>query len=144
MRDVATVRQQPGFNDLIALCFPILDDLSNAAIEVIDCEWADGYVSSTSGDITADTDYKNTLVDVSAYDWVLIPMFKKGSTTTYSGLCSGAGTSITQRLTAAVGAGYTEDTCYYALMPTSETSNYVLATVSADNPTPVIGIKVSS
>ena len=145
MREYSIIRQASAFSDLVGLPFPNLADMDGKAIEFIDCEWVDGsYISSTAGAITANADFKYTIVDVADYDYVIIPNYRKGTITSYSGLCTGAGTTINPRYNGNAPTGYTEDVYTYTIYKVDATSHYVAASAASGAVMPVLGIKVAS
>ena len=145
MRDFGIVRQSPVFPDLVGLPFPNLADIDSMSIEFIDCEWVYGsYISSTAGATTVNEDFKYTIVDVADYDYVIIPNYRKGTITAYSGLCTGAGTTINPRYNGNAPTGYTDDVYTYTVYKVDSTSHYVAASAASGAVMPILGIKVAS
>lgn len=145
MREYGLIKQAPEFADLVALNFPAMADLNNGSVTVLPVEWVDGYyISSTAGATTASADFKYGIVDAADYDYVLIPNYRKGTTTTYSGLCTGAGTTINPRYNGNAPTGYTEDVFTYTMYKVDATSHYVAAVAPADADMPVLGIIIPS
>lgn len=135
----------PPVGDLIGLYFPPIWNFANAAVEVIECEWIAGsYISATSGTVTTSDDYQYSITDVSDYDYVLLPNSKKGTSTVYSGMCSGAGTALNPRGTISAASGYTDSVFGYMLLPVDSTNYYAAVSILANTYQPVLGIKVAS
>lgn len=130
--------------DLIGIYFPELAMLGNACVEVIEPEWVeDYYISSTSGGTTAKTGYHYAFVDVSSYDYVIIPIYKAEVTGMYTGLCHGPGTTIQPRVAITMASGYTDPACAYCSFKVDVDNDLDYAAITCKNTayTPVLGIR---
>lgn len=72
--DFGLIRQKD--HNLFALLFPYISDISEMHIElryINDNEWMPGYISNSNGRVTSTESMKYAVIDVSKYDYVLIP-----------------------------------------------------------------------
>lgn len=129
--------------DLIALPFPNIGDLSNKSLEIINPEWIeDTTISSIQGVTTSVQGYHCAIVDVSEYDYVIIPCGKDGPNGVYSGLCTGPGTTLSYRITPTAPSANTEYILAYFCLKVLPSANYAAVTVKSDSTAPIIGIKI--
>lgn len=145
MREYAIVRQNPGFNDMIALPFDQLFDLSNAAIEVIEGEWYENKtVSGNTATLTDNSLYDVFIAEISKYDYVLIPQAKDaGSQGAYSGLTAGAGEVFYPFINIA-GASAQRYICGYVCSIVRPSELYLYSTQRKNVRLPAIGIILNS
>ena len=126
-------------NDLIGLLFTPLVSLSEYEIEVIHPEYVNGYYYTTSGQSTAQTGMQIADLDVSKYDYVLLPIV-----TSYTGVCSGlrqtlGSGSIVKR--AAITIPDNSITTLYVLFSVSSAFKYAALSTLNDRSYPVIGFR---
>ena len=145
--DDAVVNEwDPPVGDQIGMYFPMVYDLGKCAVEAIVPEWIEDYYisNSSTGATTAKTGYHYAFVDVSAYNWVILPIYKSEVTGMYTGMCHGSGTAIQPRVAITMASGYTDPAIAYCAFKVDPDNNldYAAITCKSDAYTPVIGIKV--
>lgn len=143
MKKFSITRQKPGENDLVGILFPPLADIGSLHIEEIEPEWVTGLIGASSGTITADSDFVYSITDVADYDYIIFPMAKNKDVNIYSGLCTGAGTSILPRITATVSATWDTEFAMYGCIAVDATKHYLASCVLAANKDKysVLGVK---
>lgn len=141
MKKFSIIRQYDN-NDILGLLFPAFKNMDHLSFEEIDVEWVPGLISASSGTITSNSNFKYSITDVSEYDYVIFPMGKDRDVNIYSGLCTGAGTSILPRVTTTVGTSFSDDFTIYGAIAVDPTKPYLASCVRASENYSVIGVKL--
>ena len=145
MREYALVRQAPAFDDLISLCFYPLQNAGSCAFEVIEPEYIDGSGINTQGNVTSETVYSYAVQDVSAYDYVLLPLVSKGTTNRQTGFRAdpATGTINTKAHLSGKANVAGEDVSIYGLFKVDASQPYAVINALSDYHPAVIGIHVN-
>lgn len=127
-------------NDLIGLLFPPLVSLSEYEIDVIHPEYIKGYSITSSGNVSTNTLRQYAVVDLSDYDYALVPVQADGQGHYYYTGCRN-----NQSTGSITGSQYCclyssiINTCYALFKIASD--NYACVNTEKDNDLPVIGFK---
>lgn len=130
--------------DMFALPFPNIGDLSNTRVEQINPEWQeDKAITTVGGVVNSAPDHKCAFVDVSAYDYVILPCSRNAGVVVYTGMGTGSGNQLIYRITPTTPSGNTNYIHSYLCMPVMSSAPIAGVSVVKDSNAPIIGIKIS-
>lgn len=140
--------KQPGENvlDLIAMPFFSNMDLDIANISVLYPEYEDGYYYTQSGTKTAGAAWCAGELDLTGYDYVIMPMIiSSGGTSVYTGLRSDPDSgTLNPRVTIGLPSGDFGDTVTAWMLVAIGTKPHLFITNKTSMHIPVAAIKISS
>lgn len=125
--------------DLLALFFPLREDIDTYSFEIVDPEYIDGSYFKSDGTVTASTSFAYSITDVSKYDYVILPNCCAANLAGYSGLRANASSGALTTKELCFRSGATGNFAAWAMFPVG-TTPYACVTASKTQYLPIIGI----
>ena len=140
--DFGIIRQAD--HNLFALLFKTCTDISECNYEIVMPEYVQGGYYTTNGSIASNINYANAIVDISEYDYVIIPCTSIGPGA-FSGIRDSADTSSPLDIKGYVTGITAENTvmsAYFCFENKNKSHLYALISVRKDDANlPLIGFK---